>query len=464
MCKNIIHRDFSLDLILKIYDKRLEDSVIIIRGDLFMKKRIISILLSTVSIFSLLSGCAKTETPKSSEAANTTASIETSQTASTGSGEKVEIEVFGQKPEAKEVMTKLIKKFEDENPNIKINYSVPPDSKTVLITRIATNEMPDILNSFPAEDFYKNFFDEGLLLDLTNEPFINNVSDSMLSLSAYNGKQFALPMTLSAYGIYYRTDIFEKYNITPPKTYPELIEVCKQLKAAGITPFTFGDKNVGGIAQRQERLIGVINKDSSTEFKKIATDDLNDSPTLRKFGEVLLELEEYGPADSLAIDDPTATSQIVNGEVAMLISGTWMLKTMQTGDPNIKVSLIPFPNPVGETEIPINIDTSYSISSSTKHKPEALAFLNFLSQTENAQIYCDAEGTPNMIKGVVYDVPQFSLIKEMMDNNQDFLTQVNIWPEGLREEFKVPAQQLIIDKNLQQYLDSCIVGVKKLYK
>ena len=73
-------------------------------------------------------------------------------------------------------MEELAKKFEEENPNIKINITVTSDGRTVLQTRLSTNEMPDLLNTYPAEQFYKDMFREGIMIDISDQEFLNQVS------------------------------------------------------------------------------------------------------------------------------------------------------------------------------------------------------------------------------------------------------------------------------------------------
>lgn len=420
-----------------------------------MKKRLLMLLMSACVITGAFAGCKGKD-----------ANVAQQDPGKANKNEKVELEFFSQKPETVKAMEAIIAKFREQNPNVTIKIVAPPsDARTVLTTRLSTNEMPDILNSYPAELFYKTMMNDGLLLELTGKAFLNNVSDSMLKLSAHEGKQYALPMTLSSYGIYYRTDIFEKQGLKAPKTYAELIDVCKKLKASGIQPFSFADKDVGNIGQRLERLIGVINNDTNSEFKKVASGELKESPSLNAFANLLVDLKQYGPAESLGMTHEASIAEIATGKAAMLISGTWVLGPIKTANPDAKVDLIPFPNPTGDkTLVPINIDTSFSIAQSCKNKEVAVKFLEFLSKPEIAQIYCDMEGTPNMIKGVNYNVPEHKYIKSFMDKGEIFLTQVNFWPTGLREELRVPAQKLIIDSDKAKFTSTTNEIVKKVYK
>ncbi len=390
-----------------------------------------------------------------------------------GSGTKdtqkkgVELEYFSQKPEAVTAMDFLIEKFEDENPGITITQTSTPDASTVIRTRIATGEVPDIINSFPAENMYKNLFKDSYFLDLTNEEFLNNISDSTIEIIRYNGKVYALPMTLSVYGIYYRTDIFKKFNLSAPTTYEELMAAAKVLKSNGITPFSFANKDIGNIAQRAERLLGVINNDIDGEFRQIAEGKITvkDSPSLNAFAKMMVETYAYGQSDSLAIDYETSMADVVNGKAAMTISGTWALGTMRSNNPNIDevIELIPFPNPVGKTRVPINVDTSFSISSDTKYKEEALKFLEFMSKSENAQIYADMEKSPNIVKGVKYNVIPHAKMVEYLAAGDIYVTAINFWPTGLREEIRTPVQQLLMDSDVDAFLESVGKAIDKYY-
>lgn len=378
----------------------------------------------------------------------------------------VELEFFSLKPETVTVMEEIIADFMVENPDIKITLTSVADSGTVLLTRVASDEMPDILNVFPAENKYKVMFDDELIVELTDQPFLSNVADSMLEMAAYNGKHYALPMTLSSYGIYYRTDIFETLGLKEPTTYAELLEVCKALKDAGYDAFALPNKDVGNVAQRLERTIGVVNHDSNTEFTKIAAGEMKaeDSQTIRAFAQLCLDVAQYSTEDSLGLDYESAIADLVNGKAAMMFSGTWMLSTMQAANPDIQVKLIPIPSPLtDEAFVPVNIDTSFGISTSCKYPEEALKFIEYLSRTEVAQKYYEVDGNVNMIKGVEYDKAQHMYMKELMDEGKMFLTQVNFWPTGLREEMRTHAQQLYVDGDIDAFVAGFADAINKIY-
>lgn len=378
----------------------------------------------------------------------------------------VELEFYSLKPETVSVMEEIIADFTAENPGIRVTMTAVADARTVLMTRIATNEMPDILNVYPAEDMYKAIFDDEMILELTDMPFMSNVADTMRDMARYNGKEYALPMTLSSYGIYYRTDIFEKLNLAEPKTYAELLEAAKTLKENGYDAFALPNKDVGNIAQRLERTIGVLNHNSDEEFQKIANGEMKveESQTIRAFAQLCMDILPYSTGDSLGLDYESAVADLVNGKAAMMFSGTWMLSTMRASNPDIAIKLIPTPSPLSdELSVAVNIDTSFAVSSSCEHPEEALKFLEYLSRTEVAQKYYAVDGNVNMIKGVEYDKQEHMYMKELMDQGKMFLTQVNFWPTGLREEMRPAAQQLYVDGNIDNFVKAFGEAIMRLY-
>ena len=192
--------------------------------------------------------------------------------------EAVELELVFHKPEANAIdaLQKVVDAFNAENPGIKVNMIQVPDTNTVLQTCTTSN-------------MYELMFDDGIIMDLTGQEFLNNAEASTLELSTYKGKNWRLPYSLSCYGLYVRTDIFEEQGLALPTTWAELMDVCEKLEAAGITPFTLPDKTF--VYQRMERMMSFMAEDDS-EFRAIAAGEMEakDTKELNAYGSSALEL------------------------------------------------------------------------------------------------------------------------------------------------------------------------------
>ncbi|MEG1892162.1 MAG: extracellular solute-binding protein [Clostridia bacterium] len=215
-----------------------------------------------------------------------------------------------------------------------------------------------------------------------------------------------------------------------------------------------------------ERMMGII-APTDDEFKAIAAGTLQpkDSKVLTAYANASIQLAKNMTPESLGAEYTESYQALLAGEAAMTINGQWSLTTLKTYDPAVKVALIPLPNPTGEaTNVAVSIDTSFCISSSTKHPQECLAFLSFLSQTDVAQKYTDMEASPNVVKGVKYNVPELEKISEKMNNGEIFISLNAVWPSGLRKDLGDAATNLVIDCDVDAFLDDAASIIAEYYK
>ncbi len=376
----------------------------------------------------------------------------------------VELEFVYHKTESNAIdaMETVINNFNAANPGIKVNFVQVPDTATVLQSRAQLNEMPDMFGCTTG-NMFELMFEDGIIMDLTGQEFLSSVEPSSLEMSTYNGKNWRLPYSLSCYGLYVRTDIFEEQGLALPTTWDELMDVCEKLTAAGITPFALPDKTM--VYQRMERMMSFMSEDD-TEFKQIAAGELEakDSKLLQNYANASLQIVNYMTPESLGAEYTESYQQLIAGQAAMTINGGWSLATLKDYDPDIKVALIPMPNPTGEeSKVVVSIDTNFCISSSTKHPEECLKFFEYLAQPEVAQVYADKEGSPCVINGVTVSTPELSVISEAMAEGKICLSQNAIWPSGFRKALGNVATELEIDQDVDAFYEGAAEVIDEYY-
>ena len=376
----------------------------------------------------------------------------------------VELEFVYHKTEANAIdaIETVINNFNAANPGIKVNFVQVPDTATVLQSRAQLNEMPDMFGCTTG-NMFELMFEDGIIMDLTGQEFLSSVEPSSLEMSTYNGKNWRLPYSLSCYGLYVRTDIFEEQGLALPTTWDELMDVCEKLTAAGITPFALPDKTM--VYQRMERMMSFMSEDD-TEFKQIAAGELEakDSKLLQNYANASLQIVNYMTPESLGAEYTESYQQLIAGQAAMTINGGWSLATLKDYDPDIKVALIPMPNPTGEeSKVVVSIDTNFCISSSTKHPEECLKFFEYLAQPEVAQVYADKEGSPSVINGVTVSTPELSVISEAMAEGKICLSQNAIWPSGFRKALGNVATELEIDQDVDAFYEGAAEVIDEYY-
>ena len=97
---------------------------------------------------------------------------------------------------------------------IRVVLNLIPYTEAVMQTRAQTAEMPGMFNC-ATSTMYEIMFADGMILDLTGQPFLSNVQES--TLAAYEGRNWHLPYSLSYYGLYVRTDISRSRALPIPQ-------------------------------------------------------------------------------------------------------------------------------------------------------------------------------------------------------------------------------------------------------
>ncbi len=126
--------------------------------------------------------------------------------------------------------TNFVDKFESENPGVKLNLEVVSwnDVYTVVDTRIANNQAPDILNI----DVFANYANEGLLMPVSEycpDELFNDFFPSFIDQSVIDGTCWAVPDLASARALFYNVDMLEEVGVEVPTTWAELEDVSQAI-------------------------------------------------------------------------------------------------------------------------------------------------------------------------------------------------------------------------------------------
>ena len=185
-------------------------------------KRILAIALAAVMTLSLAACGAKEETPATSSTPAT----------STPAAEKVELNVIAAQYGAQTAdwWANFVKEFNAEYEDINLTVDVVSwnDIYTVVNTRIANDEAPDILNI----DVFADYQADDLLLpaqDYVSEETYAKMYPSFLEQSVVDGTVWAVPDLASARALYYNADLLAEAGVEVPTTFEELTAACQKI-------------------------------------------------------------------------------------------------------------------------------------------------------------------------------------------------------------------------------------------
>ena len=126
-----------------------------------------------------------------------------------------------------------------ENVDLVVDVVSWNDIYTVVNTRIANGEQPDLLNI----DGFADYQADGLLLpasEWVSEATYAKFFPSFLEQSVVDGVVWAVPDLASARALYYNADILEAAGVKVPTTWEELEAACEAIKAYDAEIYPWG--------------------------------------------------------------------------------------------------------------------------------------------------------------------------------------------------------------------------------
>lgn len=370
-------------------------------------KKITALLLTVVLVAVVLSACGGKANNSQSSPAKAGESSPAAQPSE--KKENVELTHFTwQVADAGDAFDVITKMYEDAHPHVTIDVqNVASDQYySTLQARLLSGDAPDILTTGPGEAQYGAQARNGYLLDLTNEPMIQNIQPGILSSVEVDGKIYGIPNGIVSLVVLYNKKIFEENGIQVPTNYQEMLAACEQLKANSITPVAFGIKD-GYVTQFLPYQIApttVYAKNPNWDADLAAGKVKFNSPEWKRTLEIPFEFLDKGyfTPNALGVGDQQSVEMFARGEAAMTFSGTWAIGTAKAANPDIEIGMFPFPaNEPGEEQwMTVSIGSIMAISSSSKSIDEAKQYVEAWTTKAYSQIWTDKSKSTSTMKGV----------------------------------------------------------------
>lgn len=315
------------------------------------------------------------------------------------------------------VLDGIIKKFEEENKNIKVETQVFPSDQyqSTAQAKLLDGSVGDVFASFPGAQF-EAIAKAGLFSDLSGSSFVDNFTPSLIELGQKDGKQLAVPYQL-VYNIpIYNVKLFEKYGIEVPKDWDGFLAAAEKLKQEGIVPIAFPGADIGP-GQFMNPMV-MNNAPDEEIFVKLEAGEakLTDDwwvKTLSQFKE--LNDKGYFQKDALGTKGDAAGALFVQEKAAILATGSYQLVGNKKNNPELQQGLLaPITVPADQAVFEGIHTTTFmlAVNSKSKHPEEAKKFIEFLSRKDIAGEYANGTGQNVTIKDVAYTSDELKAVAE----------------------------------------------------
>lgn len=236
-------------------------------------------------------------------------------------------------PAPKAAFEQLVKGFEAENPDVKVEVNTfDHEGYKTAIRNFLTADSPDLANWY-AGNRMAPFVKAGQFLDVSDVWNENGLKDSLgsaLKSMTIDGKQWGVPYTYYQWGIYYNKDVYKKAGVEVPKTWDEFISNCKKFQAIGVDCLTTGTKALwpaAGIFDYLDLRTNGYDFHMDLTSGKVPWTD----PRVKKVFAEWAKVLPYTTKNVAAIDWQDAVSNIVQGKAANYVMGNFAVATFKDG-------------------------------------------------------------------------------------------------------------------------------------
>ncbi|MGP7819703.1 ABC transporter substrate-binding protein [Niallia sp. 01092] len=353
-----------------------------------------------------------------------------------------------------EVLNTLINKFEKENPTIKVKMDIVPSDQylTLAQTKLRDGKTGDIFTSFPGAQF-EQLSKAGYFTDLSNDDFVKNYNENLITNGQKDGKQQAIPYQLVFNQPIYNTAIFKKLGIEPPKDWEGFLQVCETLKKNGYIPIAFpGD---GAPAQFLNSM--VMNNEPNEDALKnlqVGKTKLTDEWWVKTLSQIKeLNDKGYFQNDVLGTKTDGAVALVAQEKAAMLATGSFAISSVQKQNPKIELdTLAPITVSADQAKYE-GIHTStflLAINQKSEKKEAAKKFLAFLSQPDVASEYANGTSQHVTVKDVQYDSPSLQKLEPWISKKTLFQPRYTITNTNVEKAVTGSIQEVLGGTNAKE--------------
>ncbi|MDK1022185.1 MAG: extracellular solute-binding protein, partial [Candidatus Hydrogenedentes bacterium] len=169
----------------------------------------------------------------------------------------------------------------------------------------------------------------------SDRPWGDLFARGMLDMFRSDGEVYALPAAYGAWTGWYDARMFREHGWAPPETWQELLDLCEEIEAAGIAPWTLQGKyahlyawntylalvqRVGGLA--------AINRINALDAVAFSHPDAVEAARLLQ--ELALRFMQRG---AMAMTHTESQLHFVQGNAAMTFCGIWLENEMKDTTP-----------------------------------------------------------------------------------------------------------------------------------
>lgn len=344
-----------------------------------------SVALMSASV--IAAGCGNVGGPNNTTGNNL---VGTAETATTANLTLWDIQTGQQQ----KVVQTMVNQFNNTHKTIHVTaqwFENDPFKQKLLIAMGAHNP-PDIFTGWGG-GILQSYVNAGDVYDLTkamnaDPSWKNKFLKSVMAPVTYKGHVYGVPNdNVQPVFMFYNKPLFQKYHLSVPKTWNQLLNDVSVLKKNNVVPIALGGKDVWPDLMYEEYLVDRIG--GPQVFDNVIAGKKNgwSNPAFIKANTMIQQLVKAGAFEpgfsSVSFNTGQSTALLYSNRAAMELMGSWEFGGVLSNDQqfitNKDLGWFPFPTVPGgkgnPKDIAGNPSNYYSIASASKNPQAAVTFL-----------------------------------------------------------------------------------------
>jgi raffinose/stachyose/melibiose transport system substrate-binding protein len=382
---------------------------------------------------------------------------------------KASVELLSTHPEWKDALTGVVKEFQKVYPSIEVNL-------TAIAGSAYDNQLQTMLNAGTGPDLFQSrsrprldiLAKSGQILDLTAIADQTDWTPVAKDASIVDGKVWSVPGGKYTVGLAYHVDVLDKAGIKDlPKTWEELTEAFKKLKAGGTIPYAIeakdGSLTFFNFIGLSSTILGINGFNDVVAGKKKLTD-----PDIVGVIQQMMDWKDYYQPNFVGTTYQEAKALFATGKVAIMDAGSSDYNGYKQVNPNVNLGFMYWPSgPNGKQATNTGMEFQVSVNAVTKQKDAAMAFVGWLGTRTGAQAMANNVKNLPVLNGVTVEDPLQKLMiatpndVPVWNERQATVDVRTVWIEKGQGPFTGSLTAADMAKLLQESVDKNIADAKK---
>ena len=249
--------------------------------------------------------------------------------------------------------------YKKRYPEAEVTHTATTQIAQEMQPRFVAGNPPDVLDDSGAQKIeYVTLVSEGQLADLAplldapswDDPNVavrDTLLPGVLEQGTFGDQFLILNYVYETYALWYSKPLFEQHGWALPTTWDEMMALCEQIKAAGISPFTYGGTNAADYVL--DLNLGAAIKQGGTDVVRNIDNLEPGSWTQDTVLAATQGLEEmvakgYFMPGSEGLKHTEAQTAWTQGQAAFYVSGSWLENEMKgIAPPDFGMAMAPVP-------------------------------------------------------------------------------------------------------------------------